>query len=182
MFWTRLVSRTGEVLPRKDIHAMGKIHRAIHLYLFDQNNNLLLQKRSSQTDHCAEMFSISLTGHIDAGECSSQAVHREVREELGLNPWKMRFHFLFNYRQDVTISSSYIDKQFNDIYACWYKFDLKKIKFNPDEVSELKLVSFSDFQRMIDRGELPSFYSRECTELSKFLSKTNLDFFIGKKI
>ena len=35
---------TGEILSRKDIHRLGKIHRAVHLYLFDSSNNLLLQR------------------------------------------------------------------------------------------------------------------------------------------
>jgi isopentenyl-diphosphate Delta-isomerase len=79
---------TGEVLSRKEIHRLGKLHRAIHLYLFDQSNNLLLQKRSAQVDHYPNMFSISVTGHVDAGENSWEAVVRELQEELGLDPKK----------------------------------------------------------------------------------------------
>jgi 8-oxo-dGTP pyrophosphatase MutT (NUDIX family) len=31
------------------------------------------------------MFSISVTGHVDAGESSQEAVARELKEELGLD-------------------------------------------------------------------------------------------------
>ncbi len=43
--------RTGKMLSKQEIHALGKLHRAVHLYLFDQANKLLLQRRSDHTDH-----------------------------------------------------------------------------------------------------------------------------------
>ncbi|MBP6952404.1 MAG: NUDIX domain-containing protein [Alphaproteobacteria bacterium] len=68
--------RPGEALSRKEIHYLGKIHRAFHLYLFDKSKNLLLQRRSHMTDYFPAMFSISLTGHVDAGESSAVALYR----------------------------------------------------------------------------------------------------------
>ena len=62
------------------------------------------------------MYSTSLAGHIDSGESSNQAFYREIREELGLNPVRMKIEFLFSFRRFVTIDSTYIDNQFNDIY------------------------------------------------------------------
>ena len=43
--------RTGEVLPRRGIHRLGKIHRAVRLYLFNPKNELLLQQRTTTVDH-----------------------------------------------------------------------------------------------------------------------------------
>ncbi|MCG8340009.1 MAG: NUDIX domain-containing protein [Cytophagales bacterium] len=71
-------NRTGKVLSRKEVHELGKVHRAVHLYLFDKSNQLLLQRRSHNTDHYPGMFSISVTGHVDAGESSSETVQREL--------------------------------------------------------------------------------------------------------
>ena len=78
--------RTGEILPRPEIHRLGKHHRAVHLYLFNSNNELLLQRRALTVDHAPGVFSISVTAHVDAGEFSSATVKREVEEELGLEP------------------------------------------------------------------------------------------------
>jgi hypothetical protein len=50
--------RTGEILPRKEIHELGKVHRAVHLYLLSESNELLLQRRSYNTDHYPGMLSI----------------------------------------------------------------------------------------------------------------------------
>src|SRR6476659_4669064 len=135
--------RTGEVLSRKEIHNLGKPHRAVHLYLFDMDDNILLQRRPSDVDHYPGMLSISLTGHVESGEFSQQALKREIKEELGISANDLNINFIFSFRQYVKIREDYIDKQFNDVYFCRHDFVLKDIKFNPQEVSELKLIHFS---------------------------------------
>ncbi len=163
--------RTGEILSRKEIHAQGKIHRAVHLYLFDKSNNLLLQRRSMDVDHYPGMFSISMTGHIDAGESSGQTVRRELKEELGLESTNAEIDFLFSFRQDAEISPTYIDRQFNDVYACWADFTIKDIKIQFKEVSEVKLVPFEEFNKMVAGGSetLAPVYEREAKDVVYFL-------------
>jgi isopentenyl-diphosphate delta-isomerase type 1 len=141
---------TGEVLSRKEVHRLGKLHRAVHLYLFNKENELLLQRRPESADHYPGMLSISVTGHVDAGESSLDAVSRELREELGLNAEDKDFKFLFSSRRDVVLSPTYIDHQINDIYACWLDFDIKNITFDRNEVSEVKCVSISNFEQMVE--------------------------------
>ncbi len=87
--------RTGELLPRSDIHRLGKYHRAVHLYVFNSKNEVLLQRRSLSVDHFLGLYSISVTGHVNAGEFSANAVRREVEEELGINSAELRIDFLF---------------------------------------------------------------------------------------
>ncbi len=175
--------RTGEILSRKEIHTLGKIHRAVHLYLFDSKNNLLLQRRPLNADHYPGALSISLTGHINAGESSSIALYREVKEELNLDASRMRFHFLFSYRQDKILNSSYIDRQFNDVYACWYSLNIKEVQFNTNEVSEMKIVPFSKFKEMVldEKSELAPVYLKEFHEISYFLNSNSLEFFVNSE-
>jgi len=141
---------TGEVLSRKEVHRLGKLHRAVHLYLFNKVNDLLLQRRPESADHYPGMLSISVTGHVDAGESSLEAVRRELREELGLNAKDKDFKFLFSSRRDAALSPTYVDRQINDIYACWIDFDIKNITFDRTEVSEIKCVSISNFEKMVE--------------------------------
>ncbi len=168
--------RTGETCSRKEIHKLGKIHRAIHLYLFDESNRLLLQRRSIHVDHYPGMFSISLTGHVDAGERSSEALHREIREELGFDPRSMKIDFLFSFKQNIRISPDYIDHQFNDIYACWYDFNIGDVLFDLNAINEVKLVSCSEFKAMIANRKtiFAQIYSREGADMMYFL-RSRLD-------
>lgn len=165
--------RTGEVLSREEIHRLGKLHRAVHFYLFDMKGNILLQRRPDNVDHYPNKFSISLTGHINNGEFSYQALKREIKEELGICPDtdNLNINFMFSFRQDARLRTDYIDRQFHDVYFCQHDFQLRDIKYNPGEVSEIKLVPFAHFQKMVKAksSELVPVYERSAKELVNFL-------------
>jgi isopentenyldiphosphate isomerase len=134
--------RTGEIISRAEIHRLGKHHRAIHLYLFNSNNELLLQRRSLTVDNFPGVFSISVLGHVNAGEFSSATVRREIEEELGIDASGLKIDFLFSYFSEATLNKTYIDRQFNDVYITRADIDLKLIQFDASEVSEVKFVPF----------------------------------------
>lgn len=163
--------RTGEVLPRAEIHRLGKPHRAVHLYLFNSKNEVLLQKRALTVDHAPGCFGISVTGHVGAGEFSSDTVRREVEEELGLNGSRLRFDFLFSYFQEVILDGTYIDRQFNDVYVTRADIQPELLQFDRSEVSEVKFVPFESFREMAldESADFTSVYANECRDLVYFL-------------
>ena len=163
--------RTGETLPRSEIHRLGKPHRAIHLYLFNSRNELLLQRRSLTVDNYPGVLSISVLGHVDAREYSATTVRREIEEELGLDTSALKIDFLFTYFSQATLSESYIDRQFNDIYVTHTDLDLALIRFDPSEVSEIVFVPFERFQKMLSdpASDLAQVYADECRDLVYFL-------------
>jgi len=144
--------RTGQIMNRGEIHTIGLPHRAVHLYLFNNKGDILLQKRAENLDHYSSMYSISLTGHIDSGEGSSKALKRELKEELGLNHYEIKYSFLFSYRKDAKLGD-YIDKQFNDVYVGRTNVDLKDINYDKSEVEKLEFVPFSEFRSMVESSK-----------------------------
>lgn len=165
--------RTGEILPRAEIHRLGKRHRVVRLYLFNARNELLLQRRAMTVDHGPNVFSISVLGHINAGEFSAQTVRREVEEELGIDASQLKIDFLFSHYQEAILSETYIDRQFNDIYLTFAEIDASLIRFDPAEVAEVKFVPFADFRAMLaDEASLMArVYGNECRDLTYFLDK-----------
>lgn len=164
--------RTGEILPRTEIHRLGKYHRAIHLYIFNSKNEVFLQRRAFTVDHFPGLFGISVTGHIKAGEFSSDCVRREVEEELGINSFQLRFDFLFSFFQEAILNETYIDRQFNDVYITHADIKPEIIQFDRSEVSEVKFVSFESFCEMVMSGaaDLAPVYANECQDLVYFLN------------
>jgi isopentenyl-diphosphate Delta-isomerase len=168
--------RTGEILPRAEVHRLGKYHRAVHLYLFNSKNEVLLQRRASTVDHFPEFWGISVTGHVKAGEFSSNCIRREVEEELSINSSQLQFDFLFSFYQEVILNEIYIDRQFNDIYLAHVDIKPEKIQFDRSEVSRVKFVSFEIFQEMVmsESTDLAPVYANECRDLVYFLSTNRL--------
>jgi isopentenyl-diphosphate delta-isomerase len=168
--------RTREILSRAEIHRLGKYHRAVHLYLLNSRNEVLLQRRALTVDHFPGFFGISVTGHVEAGEWSSNCVRREVEEELGINSSQLQFDFLFSFFQEAILHETYIDRQFNDIYVTRADIQLDVMQFDRSEVSEVKFVSFERFRAMVmsESSDLAPVYANECRDLVYFLSANGL--------
>ena len=71
--------------PRREVHARGWRHRAVHVLVFDRAGRIFLQKRSLAKDTAAGLWDSSCSGHVDAGEEYDAAAWRELQEELGLH-------------------------------------------------------------------------------------------------
>ncbi len=69
---------------RREVHANGWRHRAIHVFAFNKAGDLFLQKRSHLKDAHPGVWDSSAAGHLDAGESYASAVVRELEEELGI--------------------------------------------------------------------------------------------------
>ncbi|MDD5139878.1 MAG: NUDIX domain-containing protein [Verrucomicrobiales bacterium] len=83
-----IVNERDEVVgqaPRKEVHARGLWHRAVHVLVFNARGEVFLQKRSMQKDIAAGKWDSSASGHLDTGEDYDTCAVREVREEIGLH-------------------------------------------------------------------------------------------------
>ena len=85
--WFDVVDERDVVIGRerrRDVHARGLRHRAVHVLVFDEHGRVFLQKRSMKKDLCPGLWDSSCSGHLDAGEDYDAAAQRELGEELGL--------------------------------------------------------------------------------------------------
>src|SRR5260370_28968628 len=80
--------------PRSVVHAEKRLHRAVHVFVFNSRGELLLQKRSATKDEYPLCYTSSASGHLSAGEDYETAAPRELEEELGLSgslEWLAKF-------------------------------------------------------------------------------------------
>jgi 16S rRNA (adenine1518-N6/adenine1519-N6)-dimethyltransferase len=74
---------TGEA-PRREVHGNNLRHRAVHLFIFNRQGELFLQKRSPWKDRHPLLWDSSAAGHVEAGEDYDATAARELKEELGV--------------------------------------------------------------------------------------------------
>lgn len=141
--------RTGEALPRATVHRRGLPHRAVHIYLVNPRGELLLQCRAATVDHYPNVLSISVVGHVDAGESSSAAARRELFEELGLDTRAAPLEFLFSHYQEATLAPDYIDRQFNDVYVARAQVDRPALRPAPRAVAATLWLPLERFAEMV---------------------------------
>jgi isopentenyldiphosphate isomerase len=82
-----IVNGRDEVVDRKsrrEVHARGLLHRAVHVLVFNARGQVFLQKRSMSKDTSPGLWDSSASGHLDSGEDYDYCAMRELREEIGL--------------------------------------------------------------------------------------------------
>jgi isopentenyl-diphosphate delta-isomerase type 1 len=72
------------VKTRGEIHALGLMHRSVHILVFNSQGQLFIQKRSMSKDNAPGLWDSSAAGHVDSGEEYHSCAIRELGEELGI--------------------------------------------------------------------------------------------------
>ena len=71
-------------LPRSEVHRRKLRHRAVHVFLFRQDDCLLIHKRTDTKEEFPSVWTSSCSGHVSAGEDYDATAVRELFEELGI--------------------------------------------------------------------------------------------------
>lgn len=83
-----IVDEEGNIVSaatRSECHGGSKLlHPVVHLHLFNGKGGIYLQKRPEWKDIQPGKWDTAVGGHVDLGESVSQALVREVSEELGI--------------------------------------------------------------------------------------------------
>lgn len=151
--------KTGNIMTRKEIHKKGLWHRAIVVAIVNEENEILLQQRSPNKDTNANLWDISVSGHVSAGQDSILAAIREINEELMINVESnvsiSDFRYIFSYRVIKKFAEDHIDKHFYDFFV-FHKKDIieKDIKLQEDEVQAAKFVSLKMLEKMLQYNEI----------------------------
>jgi 8-oxo-dGTP pyrophosphatase MutT (NUDIX family) len=66
-------------------HLTGTLHRAFSMFVFDNQKQLLIQKRALTKYHSGGLWSNTVCGHPRPGENTIDAAHRRLKEEMGFD-------------------------------------------------------------------------------------------------
>lgn len=147
--------KTGEILPRKEVHKRGLWHRIIVVAIIDENNKILMQQRSLKKDTNPGKWDISVAGHVSSGQSSKQAAVREIEEEVGIIIKEEELKYILTYKKESKPKADYIDKQIYDFYIARVKgINMKNITLQETEVEDAKLVTKEDFKNIIESGNI----------------------------
>ena len=164
---------TGEVLPRSEVHKRGLWHRIIVVAIINEKNEILLQQRSHNKDKNPDMWDISVTGHLSAGQDSLSAATREISEEvsvsLGYSVDVKDFRFMFSYRKEQYVNENHFDRQYYDFFILRQAgLNNENIRFQSSEVQAIKFVTMNELERMREEGILVE-RDESYNHLSKYL-------------
>ena len=97
-----------------------------------EKTKALFQQRSSNKDLYPNMWDISVGGHIMSRESDSEAVKRELKEELGINPDGYNIEFIKKYKEEL-IDNSIDSKEIVSLFLLLLDDDIENLKLQKEE-------------------------------------------------
>ncbi|MGE0623594.1 MAG: NUDIX domain-containing protein [Pseudomonadales bacterium] len=142
-------TETGEplgLMPRSVVHARGLWHRSVHVFLFDADGRLYLQRRAADKDVCPGLWDQSAAEHLQPGESYADGAQRGLAEELGVtgvglehlgSPFAARLDLPELGIHDYELQQSYRGE--------W----LGALRPDPSEVAEVRAESLDSLARWL---------------------------------
>lgn len=127
-------------------HADTQLHRAFSVFLFNENGELLMQRRAFSKLTWPGVWSNSCCGHTMLNERTEQAAVRRLAFELGLRNVELKMalpDFRYRAEKDGIVE--------NEICPVLVGFTDQEPSINPAEVAETKWVPWNDFLASIRR-------------------------------
>ena len=138
---------TGQTVPRNEIHSKGLWHKTVHVWLVNQKNEVLLQKRSMTKDSFPGKWDISSAGHVEQDATPLDAAIREVSEELGISVRPDELQFLFSLRrQSIHRNGAFVDNEFTDVYLLRKDIAIENLAIDTREVVDAAFIPLAIFR------------------------------------
>lgn len=142
-------NQLGMIRTRQEVHKNGDWHKAIHVLVINDKNEVLIQKRSSNKEKHPNMWDISCGGHVSAGESSIEGAMRELEEELGLKARKEDFKLVHRIKKSYSPKPGFLENEFQDVYLYKANVNINELILQEEEVAEVKFVTYEEFKHLI---------------------------------
>lgn len=138
-------------MEKLEAHEKGVLHRAFSIFLFNENGELLLQRRALEKYHTPGLWTNTCCSHPRADETMDHALQRKLKQEMGITcPVKKAFQFVYKAELENDLTEHELD------HVYYGYFDQKPTP-NPEEVVEWKYSPIAAIRK--DIQEHPEKYT-----------------------
>lgn len=106
------------VMEKYETHQKGLLHRAFSVLVFDEQNNLIIQQRSSDKYHSAMLWTNTCCGHPRPNEEIKAAAKRRLMEEMG---FECDLEFLYKFQYETQFDNSLMEKEIDHVFVGIFK-------------------------------------------------------------
>lgn len=132
---------------KMEVHREGIVHRAFSVLIFNDKNEMLLQRRALEKYHSPGEWTNACCSHQREGENIEQAAIRRVKEELGIEAPKLTEQFVFHYK--CKFSNELYENEIDHVFTGIYNEEITN--YNTEEVCDTKWISYSALMKLIEQ-------------------------------
>lgn len=133
---------TGQAM-RSIVHQQGLWHRGVHVFLFNERGEMLIQLRSADRASSPSLLDCSVSEHVKAGENYLDAAIRGLKEEMGVEGIEIE------WLGKIQMEYGPNDNEISQIYEG--RLMGKQVHFDPVEISEVRFMSLDEIRADIAR-------------------------------
>lgn len=139
------------LMPKMEAHEKAVLHRAFSVFIFNSNNELMLQQRAAHKYHSPLLWTNTCCSHQRDGETNIEAGTRRLQEEMGFTTsLKETTSFIYKAPFDNGLTEHELDH----IMIGYYE---QVPVINPDEVEDWKWMPLEDVRT--DIAAQPELYT-----------------------
>lgn len=167
-------TKTGQKKSKSEIHRKGLFHSTVHVWIFTEEGNILIQKRSKKKELNPGVWDVSVAGHVKFNENIKKAARRETLEETGININTKDLLKIGVYRS-INIHPTAIDKEFFHTYILKIDKNSINLDFKNNEVDDLKFISIEEMESLIREENNKIFIGKNRKYYSDVLKSIKFD-------
>ena len=125
-------------MEKQEAHVKGLLHRAFSVFIFNDKNELLLQRRALNKYHSAGLWTNTCCSHPRQNEKTEDAAKRRLLEEMGMRSTLIKqFDFIYKAK----LNNNLYEHEFDHVFF-GFTNDLPII--NPEEVQDYTYKTLED--------------------------------------
>ena len=167
-------TKTGQKKSKSEIHRKGLFHSTVHIWIFTEEGNILIQKRSKKKELNPGVWDVSVAGHVKFNENIKKAAKRETLEETGININTKDLLKIGVYKS-INIHPTAIDKEFFHTYILKIDKNSINLGFKNNEVDDLKFISIEEMESLIKEENNKIFIGKNRKYYSDVLKSIKFD-------
>ena len=172
--YTSKGKKTGKKERKSEIHRKGLFHATVHVWIFTNKGEILIQKRSKKKELNPGVWDVSVAGHIKFNENIKKAAKRETLEEIGVNINTKDLLKIGVYKS-INIHPKAIDREFFHTYKLKIDENNIDLDYKNNEIDDLKFISIEEMENLIKKENNKIFIGKNRKYYSDVLKSIKFD-------
>lgn len=139
------------LMPKMEAHEKALLHRAFSVFVFNEQNELMIQQRAFGKYHSPGLWTNTCCSHQREGESNIEAGKRRLQEEMGFST-ELNDTISFIYK--APFDNGLTEHEFDHILVGYFNGEPD---LNPEEVHAWKWMSLEELKA--DMEKQPQLYT-----------------------
>lgn len=122
-------------------HARAMLHRALSIFVFNDKNELMLQKRADSKYHSPGLWSNTACSHPEPGETTLSAAHKRLEEEMGFD---CTLTEIFTFAYKAKFANGLTENEVDHVFIGYFN---SSPVINPSEAAAWRWASINEIKK-----------------------------------